>query len=88
MPLYTYRCSNCGFQFDYRHSINDKHITRCPECQKNALQRVYKPVGILFKGAGFYATDHHSTPRMGTGSNGKDEKKSETSTEKSEVKDS
>ena len=60
MPVYTYRCHNCGVQFDRRQAFNDKPLTRCPECGKEALRKVYLPVGIVFKGSGFYATDHRS----------------------------
>jgi putative FmdB family regulatory protein len=60
MPVYTYRCYNCGVQFDRRQAFDDKQPTRCPECGKEALHKVYLPVGIVFKGSGFYATDHRS----------------------------
>jgi putative FmdB family regulatory protein len=60
MPIYTYRCENCGVQFDRQQSFNDTPIVRCPECNKKTLRKVYLPVGIVFKGSGFYATDHRS----------------------------
>jgi putative FmdB family regulatory protein len=60
MPIYTYRCSNCGVQFEKQQSFSDQKLLRCPECGKRALKKVYLPVGIVFKGSGFYATDHHS----------------------------
>ena len=60
MPIYTYRCDNCGIQFERHQSFNDAPLSRCPECNKKSLKKVYAPVGILFKGSGFYATDHKS----------------------------
>ncbi len=60
MPIYTYRCENCGVQFERRQSFSDAPLKQCPECSKNALRKVYLPVGIVFKGSGFYATDHRS----------------------------
>jgi putative FmdB family regulatory protein len=60
MPVYTYRCSNCGVQFEKQQSFSDQSLLRCPECGKRALKKIYLPVGIVFKGSGFYATDHHS----------------------------
>jgi putative FmdB family regulatory protein len=60
MPVYTYRCTNCEVQFEKQQSFSDDPLTRCPECGKKTLKKVYMPVGIVFKGSGFYATDHHS----------------------------
>lgn len=60
MPIYTYRCSSCGVQFDQQQKFSDAPLTRCPECSKKTLHKVYTPVGIVFKGSGFYATDHRS----------------------------
>ena len=82
MPVYTYRCENCGVQFDRQQSFSDLPLTRCPECSKKTLRKVYTPVGIVFKGSGFYATDHRSpsgSSRSSTGSEktseGKNDKK-------------
>ena len=60
MPIYTYRCENCGVQFERHQGFNDPPLTRCPECCKKTLRKVYQPVGIVFKGSGFYATDNRS----------------------------
>ena len=60
MPVYTYRCENCGIQFDEREKFDDPTKTICPECEEESLHRVYRPVGIVFKGSGFYATDNRS----------------------------
>lgn len=60
MPVYTYRCDNCGVQFDHQQHFSDKPLVRCPECHHKTLRRVYRPVGIVFKGSGFYVTDNRS----------------------------
>ena len=60
MPIYTYRCENCGVQFERQQSFSEASLTRCPECGKKSLRKVYLPVGIVFKGSGFYATDNRS----------------------------
>ena len=60
MPVYTYRCENCGVRFERLQGFNDPVLTRCPECNKKSLRKVYTPIGIVFKGSGFYATDHRS----------------------------
>jgi len=88
MPIYTYRCENCGIQFERRQKFSDAPLTRCPECNKKALRKVYTPVGIVFKGSGFYATDNRSpsgTSRTATGEKPSEVKKegsTESSTEK------
>ena len=75
MPVYTYRCENCGVRFDQTMKFTDPPLTRCPECGKKTLKKVYQPVGIVFKGSGFYATDHKSPsggkkfPTSGEGKN-------------------
>lgn len=65
MPIYTYRCTNCGVRFDQQQKFSDAPLTRCPECSKKTLQKVYQPVGIVFKGSGFYSTDHRSPSGQG-----------------------
>ena len=60
MPTYTYRCENCGHQFDIFQHFTEDSLTECPECGKQALHKVYSPVGIVFKGSGFYSTDNRS----------------------------
>lgn len=87
MPIYTYRCENCGVQFDYTQKFTDDPLKRCPECEKETLRKVYTPVGVVFKGSGFYATDHRSPSGMNFATTGSDEKpssgesKTETRTE-------
>ena len=60
MPVYTYRCESCGVQFEQSQKFTDSPLVRCPECGKKSLRKVYTPVGIVFKGSGFYSTDHRS----------------------------
>ncbi len=82
MPVYTYRCENCGVRFERFQGFNDPVLTRCPECNKKTLRKVYTPVGIVFKGSGFYATDHRSASgsfnRSTKASESDGEKKAET----------
>ena len=55
MPTYEYKCDNCGHSFEEFHSVND-NVESCPECGEK-VRRVFHPVGIIFKGSGFYKTD-------------------------------
>jgi len=64
MPIYTYRCENCGIQFEKNQKFTDQPLTRCPECNKKSLHKVYTPVGIVFKGSGFYSTDNRSSSTL------------------------
>jgi putative FmdB family regulatory protein len=75
MPVYKYRCNNCGVQFEEQQSFSEEPLVRCPECGKKALKKVYQPVGIVFKGSGFYATDHHSPSGQGKHKSEKKENK-------------
>ena len=86
MPIYTYRCENCGVQFDRQQKFSDPPLAWCPECSKKALRKVYQPVGIVFKGSGFYATDHRSpsgSSRSGNGSKTSEDKDPNTSKKES-----
>ncbi|UCD97908.1 MAG: zinc ribbon domain-containing protein [Chloroflexota bacterium] len=69
MPTYTYQCDNCGVRFDRHQKFSENPLTVCPECSQKALRKIYTPVGIVFKGSGFYATDHRS-PSGGLRKNG------------------
>ena len=57
MPTYGYRCSNCGHQFEIVQRMTDAPLTSCPKCQGKLSKMLY-PVGISFKGSGFYSTDY------------------------------
>ena len=57
MPTYEYECVDCGVRFERRQRITDEPITTCPECG-GGTRRVFYPVGIIFKGSGFYCTDN------------------------------
>jgi putative FmdB family regulatory protein len=59
MPVYVYSCDTCGQMFEQRQSISAPPLVRCPECG-GRVYRVIQPVGIVFKGKGFYVTDHRT----------------------------
>jgi putative FmdB family regulatory protein len=61
MPTYTYQCQTCGVQFDKIQKFDDKPLTRCPECRKGKVRRVVQASAIVFKGSGWYKTDHRSS---------------------------
>ena len=59
MPIYVYQCDTCGLTFEHRQRMADDSLVDCPECDGH-LHRVIQPVGIVFKGSGFYVTDNRS----------------------------
>jgi putative FmdB family regulatory protein len=85
MPTYTYQCENCGIRFDQYQKFSDDPLIICPECGEPALRKVYQPVGIVFKGKGFYATDNRS-PSGQTYSSDKDDTNKKETESKSETK--
>ncbi len=60
MPTYDYRCSKCGHRFELFHSIKDDAPKRCPKCRGRTERVPAGGAGLLFKGSGFYITDHRS----------------------------
>ncbi len=56
MPIYEYRCEN-GHVFDVMQRMSEDPLTECVECGA-AVKKVLQPVGISFKGSGFYSTDY------------------------------
>ncbi len=59
MPIYVYQCADCGVTFERRQSITAEPLTHCPDCE-GQVHRVIQPVGVVFKGSGFYVTDNRS----------------------------
>jgi putative FmdB family regulatory protein len=57
MPIYLYECDSCGLRFERMQRMSDDPLTDCPECDGH-LRRIFQPVGIIFKGSGFYVTDN------------------------------
>jgi len=61
MPTYDYECDACAHKFEQFQGINDSVLTKCPECKKKKLRRLFGTGGaIVFKGSGFYQTDYRS----------------------------
>jgi putative FmdB family regulatory protein len=56
MPRYDYECRDCSHFFEVKQSFHDDALTECPKCE-GSIRRVIAPVGIVFKGGGYYVTD-------------------------------
>ncbi len=61
MPTYQYKCPKCGYEFEEFQRITDSPIEICPHCKGKTHRLVSGGVGLLFKGSGFYITDHRSS---------------------------
>ena|SRR5437588_8094295 len=68
MPIYGYECTTCGHRLEVLQSILDEPLRICPECT-GQLRKLLYPVGVIFKGSGFYTTDYRASKDA---SNGKD----------------
>ncbi|MCW2726898.1 MAG: putative regulatory protein [Frankiales bacterium] len=60
MPTYEYACTACGERLEAVQSFTDPALSECPACG-GALRKVFSPVGVVFKGSGFYKTDSRSS---------------------------
>ena len=77
MPTYEYACTQCGHRIEVVQSFSDSPLEVCEKCG-GRLRRVFHPVGVLFKGSGFYSTE----ARAGRGASGhsRDGEKAESKT--------
>ena len=57
MPIYAYRCSECGHAKDVLQKVSDAPLTTCPACGKEAFSKQLTAAGFQLKGSGWYATD-------------------------------
>ncbi len=79
MPTYQYTCSECGQGLEVVQKFTDDALTECPSCH-GRLRKVFSPVGVVFKGSGFYRNDSRN------GSNGSKPASTSTNGSKSETK--
>jgi putative FmdB family regulatory protein len=71
VPTYQYACTDCGDKSEVVQRFTDDPLTVCAVCG-GKLRKVFSPVGIVFKGSGFYRTD--SRKSASTVTSGKDAK--------------
>jgi len=81
MPIYEYQCKACGVRFEQFQRFTEEPLKVCPECG-GSVYRLVQPVGIIFKGSGFYVTDHRAS--SSTTAAGKKSAKENGGSEKSE----
>jgi putative FmdB family regulatory protein len=61
MPTYEYACTRCGQHVEVVQSMSAPPLTECGACG-GTLRKVFAPIGIVFKGSGFYRTDSRGKP--------------------------
>lgn len=57
MPIYEYRCSQCGHELEALQKLSDPALTECPACHRASLTKLVSAAGFQLKGSGWYATD-------------------------------
>ena len=65
MPTYEYACAECGERLEAVQKFTDDPLTVCPACG-GKLRKLFSPVGIVFKGSGFYRNDSRVTASNGS----------------------
>jgi putative FmdB family regulatory protein len=85
MPIYEYACGSCGRRFEQLQRITEDALDTDPECG-GPVRRVIQPVGIIFKGSGFYVNDSRKASSSSSSSNGSDSSKSEGKSESPDSK--
>lgn len=78
MPIYEYRCDNCGFQKEYLQRMSDPQLTDCPECKKSTLSKMVTAAGFQLKGGGWYVTDFKGAGGAAGAGKKTEEKQSDT----------
>jgi len=67
MPTYDYRCESCGHVFELFHGMTENPAPCCPECGGKSTRLISGGAALIFKGNGFYATDHRSSGNAACG---------------------
>ncbi len=65
MPTYQYTCTDCAEPVEVVQKFTDEPLSVCVACG-GRLRKVFSPVGIVFKGSGFYRTDSRNGASSGT----------------------
>lgn len=67
MPIYAYRCEECGFTKDVLQKMSDPVLTVCPSCAQPAFKKQVTAAGFQLKGSGWYVTDFRGGTPPATG---------------------
>ncbi|HYX50212.1 MAG TPA: FmdB family zinc ribbon protein, partial [Ktedonobacteraceae bacterium] len=85
MPTYEYLCRTCSHRFETWQKMTDDPLTTCPECG-GSIRRVFFPAGVVFKGSGFYKTDHNGSSAVANENDNTNKSEKAESTKEGETK--
>jgi putative FmdB family regulatory protein len=86
LPIYEYECTCCPSRFEVKRGFDEDSPVCCPSCGSRA-RRLFSPVSVIFKGAGFYATDSRGSQSYPSEESRSKETKTESTKEKKEKKE-
>ncbi|MBD3306466.1 zinc ribbon domain-containing protein [candidate division KSB3 bacterium] len=84
MPIYEYKCEQCGETFEILQKVNEEPLTECIVCHEGPVKKLISVSSFVLKGAGFYVNDYPSSSRKQTQEKEKSSSPSDSSTSKSE----
>jgi putative FmdB family regulatory protein len=79
MPIYAYKCADCGHEKEVLQKISDAPLTDCPSCSHPSMVKMVTAAGFQLKGSGWYATDFRNKESGGKG--GKTDSKTDIKTD-------
>ena len=83
MPIYEYKCSECGHFMDALQGVNDSPLEVCPECSEKSLKKLISAPNFRLAGEGWYETDFKTGNKKNIAENGKSDTKKKESNEQS-----
>ncbi|HSH08271.1 MAG TPA: zinc ribbon domain-containing protein [Burkholderiales bacterium] len=86
MPIYEYRCADCGFQDEYLQKVSEPPMTVCPSCGREAFRKLLTAAGFQLKGSGWYVTDFRNSGKSASKSPPAEGAKAQAGESKSEPK--
>ncbi len=73
MPIYEYRCTECGNQEEHLQKLSEAPLTECSSCHKPTFKKLLSAAGFHLKGSGWYATDFKTKAKTDTKTEAKSE---------------
>ena len=69
MPIYEYRCDDCGHEMELMQRMSDDPMKDCPVCQESKLKKLISAAGFRLKGSGWYETDFKNSKKSSKNTN-------------------